>query len=510
MRKLWMTILLLSVSVIAIVAPMYAEGQISVADKKTKSETSTQTETSAPNATDDDEDDSSAGDFYLKVDPPQHKVQHLKNGKSRSATYSVKVTAVSEFRDVVKLSVTGMEKCKTCETWFNPEEGKPKPAFVSVLKVIVPPSAPPGTYTLKISGTSRSGETINYATTTLIVEGEAAAVTTTTSQTTSVTTTGKLKVSVTTDQESYLAGEDVAISGYVRLGSGASVAGASVSLSVLEPDGDELDGADLQTNDEGRFAENFTLPSTAANGTYTVYATASMSGYKDAFATVTFTVGLSNLPSVHIVEASITLPNGTLSSEFSPGETVLVWAVVNNTGADLVGANTWVEVLDPNNSPISLVIVVVTIHTGEQVKVGVHVILATDANIGTYTVRILVSDRPIAEGGKFLDSKETAFLVTSETGPTTTTTQVTSETTTTVSITSETTSTQSTSETSTTETTSQTSTTETTTTQSTSETSTTETTSQTSTTETTTETSTTETTSQTSTTETTATSTTTS
>lgn len=478
-----MTILLLSISLIAIVAPMYAEGQISVADKKTKSETSTQTETSAPNVTDhhhedDDEDDeSSAGDFYLKVDPPQHKVQILKNGKSRSATYSVKVTAVSDFRGEVELSVTGLpETCETCKAWFNPEEGKPKPVFVSVLKVIVPPSAPSGTYTLKISG--EGGGAVHYATTTLIIEG--ATVTTTTSQTTSVTTKGKLKVSVTTDQESYLAGEDVAISGYVRLGSGASVAGASVSLSVLEPDGDELDGADLQTNDEGRFAENFTLPSTAANGTYTVYATASMSGYKDAFATVTFTVGLSNLPSVHIVEASITLPNGTLSSEFSPGETVLVWAVVNNTGADLVGANTWVEVLDPNNSPISLVIVVVTIHTGEQVKVGVHVILATDANIGTYTVRILVSDRPIAEGGKFLDSKETAFLVTSETGPTTTTTQVTSETTTTVSITSETTSTQSTSETSTTETTSQTSTTETTT-----ETSTTETTSQTSTTETT-------------------------
>jgi len=460
-RKLWMTILLLSVSVIAIVAPMYAEGQIAVADKKSKSETSTLTENTAPNVTDAD-DDNAGDDFYLKVDPPQHKIQHLKNGKSRSATYSVKVTAVSDFRDEVKLLVTeGLPE--NCSVLFNPEEGKPKPAFVSVLKVIVLPSAPPGTYTLKISGAS--GETIHNATTTLIIEGEAAT-------TTPVTTTGKLKVSVTTDQESYVAGEDVEISGYVRLGSGVSAVGASVSLSVLEPDGDEVDAAVLQTNNAGRFAENFTLPSTAANGTYTVYATASMSGYKDAFATVTFTVGLSNLPSVHIVEASITMPNGTLSSEFHPGETVVVWAVVNNTGADLVDGNTWVEVLDPDNSPISLVIVVVTIHTGEQVKVGVHVILATDAKIGTYAVRILVSDRPVAAGGKFLDSKETAFLVASETGPTTTTTtQVTSETTTTGSSTSETTTTQSTSETST----SQTSTTATTT-----ETSNTETTSQTS------------------------------
>jgi hypothetical protein len=297
-----------------------------------------------------------------------------------------------------------------------------------------------------------------------------------TAQTTSVTTTGKLRVSVTTGHESYVAGEDVAISGYVRLGSGVSAAGASLSLSVLEPGGEEVHAALLQTSDNGRFVENFTLPSTAANGTYTVYATASMSGYKDAFATVTFTVGLSGVPSVHIVEASITMPNGTLSSEFSPGETVVVWAVVNNTGADLVDGNTWVEVLDPDNSPISLVVVVVTIHTGERVKVGVHVILATDAKVGTYTVRILVSDRPVVGGGKFLDSKETAFLVTSETGPTTTTTttQMTSQTTTSTS-TSETTTTQATSETTSTETTSQTSTTETT-----PETSTTETTSQTS------------------------------
>ena len=444
--------LLLSVSVIAIVTPMYVEGQANAADKKTKSETSTNTENIAPNVTD------AAGDFYLKVDPPQHKIQHLKNGKSRSATYSVKVTAVSEFRGQVGLSGTGLPE--PCSALFNPEEGKPKPDFVSVLKVIVPPSAPPGTYTLKITGAS--DKTIHYATTTLIIEGEATPLTSTTAQTTPVTTTGKLKASVTTDQESYIAGEDVAISGYVRLGSGVSAAGASLSLSVLEPDGEEVHAAVLQTNDDGRFAENFTLPSTAANGTYTVYATASMSGYKDAFATVTFAVGLSNVPSVHIVEASITMPNGTLSSEFSPGETVVVWAVVNNTGADLVDGNTWVEALDPDNSPISLVIVVVTIHTGEQVKVGVHVILATDAKIGTYSVRILVSDRPVAAGGKFLDSKETAFLVTSETGlTTTTTTQVTSETTTSIS-TSETTTTQATSETTTTETTSQTSTTETT------------------------------------------------
>ena len=380
-RKLWMTVLLLSITVIAIVAPMHAEGQTSAA----------------------------SDDFYLKASPPAHTIHHL-NGESRSATYSVNATALSEFRGEVGLSMTGLPA--TCIGFFNPEEAIPDPVFSSVLEIVVPPTTPAGTYALKISGAS--GRTTHYATITLIVEGE---------PTTSAKTTADLKISVTADRESYSLSQDVEISGYVRLSSGVSAAGASVSLSVLEPDGDEVHAAVLQTNDDGRFAEDFTLPSTAANGTYTVYATARMSGYKDALTTDTFTVGFSNLPSVHTVEATVTMPNGTLSSEFHPGETVVVWAAVRNaiTGANLVGGNTWVEVFDPDDSPIALVKVVVTIHTGEQMSVGVYVTLASGAKTGIYTVRILVSDRPIVAGGKFLSSEETAFLVTKETEATTAT-----------------------------------------------------------------------------------------
>lgn len=436
-RKLWMTVLLLSISVIGIVAPMYAEGQASVADEGT---TSTVTEMNSPDAA------GGAGDFHLRVEPQAHTIKHLKNGKNRSATYSVKVTALSEFRGEVELSVTGLPP--TCIAFFNPQKAIPKPVFSSVLKIVVPPTAPAGVYTLKIAGAS--SKTTRDATATLIVEGEPGITTTTTVQTTSVTTTPELTVTVAADQENYSPGQEVEISGHVRLDSGASAAGAAVSLEVLEPAGERIHVAVLQTDDNGHFIENFTLMSNAANGTYTIYVTASMSGYKDALATATFTVGLSGVPSVHIVEASVTLPNDTLSSEFRPGETVVVWTAVNNTGADLVGGSMWVEVLDPDNSPMTLVVVVVTIHTGEQVRVGVHVILASDAKTGIYTVRILVSDRPILAGGKFLDSEETAFLVTTETETTTTTTttQLTSQTTQTSTTASETTTSQTTSETS--------------------------------------------------------------
>ncbi len=406
-----MTMLLLSISLIAVFSPMYVEGKTGVADHTTNTETETETLTTASGSLTE-----LVSGFILKVDPSVHTIQHLKNERSSSATYSVRVMASSGFRGEVGLSVDGLPE--DADAFFNPEEGVPKPVFASILKVLVSPSTPPGIYTLNITGSS--DETSNYATTTLIVEGEA---TTRTTQ-----RQHQLRVSVSTDEEKYDPADNVTISGFVKLRSGASVVGATVSLSVLDPAGEEVHVAVTNTDQAGRYAGNFTLRSTAAEGTYTIYATASMTGYKDAYATETFTVGLSAQPSVRIVNATITMLNGTPSSEFKPGETVVVWAAANNTGADLKNGNMWVEVLDPDDAPVTVVVVVVTIHTGEQVQIGVHVILASNAKLGTYTVRILVSDAPIMSGGKFLDSKETTFIVNSDTGQTTTaTTQTTSE-----------------------------------------------------------------------------------
>lgn len=460
-----MILLLLSVSLVSIVGPMYAESSDSVAAKKTKTTTTT-LETSSTSATSAAE---ATYGFILKVDPPSHKIQHLKNGRTRTATYSVIVKALAGFRGVVELSVQGLPEEPVA--FFNPEQGVPKPVFASVLKILVPPSTPAGVYPLNVIGSS--GDTEHYATTTLIVEGEAVPPTTPPEQ-------KKLIVTMSTDQENYEKGDNVEISGYVKLNSGVSVEGATVSLNVLDQAGEAVHAAVTETDEAGRYSDKFNLPLNAADGTYTVYATANMTGYKDSYATVTFTVGVSQVPSVRIVNATITMLNGTTSSEFHPGETVVVWAAVNNTGADLVDGNIWVEALDPDTSPITLVVVVVTIHTGEQAKIGIHVILASNAELGTYTVKILVSDRPIVTGGKFLDSKDMAFAVTSETSDTTTTTTL---------VTTETTSTSQSETTTTSQTETTTVTTSTSTSESTTEstsTSTSETTS-TSTTETTTE-----------------------
>jgi len=407
-RKTWTTLLLISVvsiSLFSMVAPVYVQGSGSMpADKKTTTSNVTAADPLSADATEG---------FVLKVEPSLHTVHHLKNGKTRSAPYAVQVKALSGFRGEVGLAVQGAPPDSLA--LFNPQRGVPKPVFVSVLKIFVPSSTPAGVYDLKIIGAS--GSYVRTATTTLIVEGEPSPSTTPQKQ-------SRLQVTVSTDKESYQAGEPVMISGYVTLGASLSVGNANVSLTILDPAGETIHIASVTTDEVGSYSENFTLSSNAMEGTYTVYSAASLPGYSQTVATVTFVVGQSQIPSVRIVDVSVTLLNDTLSSEFRPGETVVIWTAVNSTGADLLNGNTWIEVLDPKYSPVTVIVVVVTISAGAQERIGIHVILASDAAIGTYTIKVLVSDGPILAGGKFLDAKETSFVVLSEEDQTTTTTQI--------------------------------------------------------------------------------------
>jgi hypothetical protein len=189
------------------------------------------------------------------------------------------------------------------------------------------------------------------------------------------------------------------------------VANATVTLPVTDPLGNETHVGLASTDPNGRYWDNFTIPSTAVVGTYTVYAVANADTYPECFSQVTFVVGVSNVPSVRIENATITMLNRTVSSEFHRGDTVAIWVAINDSGADLVDGSTWVEVLDPNNSPVSVAVLVATIHSGQQVTIGTQVILKPDAALGLYTVRIVVSNAPISSGGRFLESRETAFVV---------------------------------------------------------------------------------------------------
>jgi hypothetical protein len=401
MRKLWMTLLLLSICLITLVPPMHVRGDEN--ETTTTTETSTITTSTTASSTATSTLSGSTDSFIIKVEPQVQTVH--RNGKIRSATYSVEVRALTKLRDEVELSISGLPK--SSQAVFNPDEGVPRPVFVSILKIFISSSTPAGVYTLTIIGAREDAE--QHATTTLIVEGQTV---TTTTTTTTATHERRLRLSVSTGQENYKKGDRVDIFGYVKLRSGESVANIPLSLDVVDSTGQDVHVRSLVTDQAGRYSDSFTLPLNAVEGTYAVYVVANMATYENSFAKTTFTVGVSDMPSIRIVNATVAMVNGTISSEFHPGETVVVWVAVNNSGADLKDGRVWVEVLDPNDVPISVVVVMVTIHNGEQVKTGIQVTLRSDAATGTYTVRALVSNAPIMTGGRFLDFKETAFIVT--------------------------------------------------------------------------------------------------
>jgi uncharacterized membrane protein len=401
MRKLLMIATLISVSLFGLITQPQAYGQPVSTSSSTISTTSQAATFASTVASANSTLNESSENFTVKVDPTYQSI-NLGNSKIPTAAFSVQIGALSGFQGKVELSVEGLPE--SAEAAFNPEEGMPAPIFVSILTVFLSQSTPAGAYTLKIIGASNNVS--HDATTALVVEGSSSNSTKTVQQ-----QQRTLTVSVSTDHERYQKGDSVGISGYVKLNSAESVPNATVNLPVTDPFGNETHVGLASTDPNGRYWDNFTIPSNAVDGTYTVYAVANADTYPQCFDQVTFVVGASNVPSVRIENATITTVNRTVSSEFRPGETVAVWVAINDTGGDLVDGNTWLEVLDPNNSPISVAVIVVTIHSGEQVTIGTQVILKPDAALGLYTVRFVVSNAPISSGGKFLESRETAFVV---------------------------------------------------------------------------------------------------
>lgn len=413
MRRLLTILLLLSVCFVAFIPQIYVKGdegqitttmhdEITTASSLTTTVISPTTVTkslvrSSTNATSTLGE--APGEFIIKVDPQNHTIH--RDEKIRTATYSVLVKALSGFRGEVELSIEGLPD--SIEAIFNPEEGVPKPVFMSILKISVDPSTPSGVYPLTVI--SSSEHTVHRATATLVVKGESVTTTTTLYE-------KRMKVTVSTSAMNYKKGDEVEIFGFVKLRSGGSVAGANVSLSIVNPLGNDIHVRSMVTDKSGRYSDNFTLPLDAVEGTYAVYVSADTPTHGHGFARVAFTVGTSETPSIRIVNATVAMVNGTVSSEFHPGETFVVWVAVNNSGAVLKDGRIWVEVLDSNNVPITVTAVMVTIHTGEEVKTGIQVALKSSASTGTYTIRCLVSNAPITTGGRFLDTKETIFLVT--------------------------------------------------------------------------------------------------
>ena len=323
-----------------------------------------------------------ASPSFLTVDPGQN------------AQYAVTLTSLNDFSGNISFSLAGTPS--NSNSSFNPEEVSLDGNKVtnSTLSISTDKSTAPGTYTLTITGVAKAGGLTHKTRVSLILTG---------AKTT-------LSVTVSTDKLSYEAGSSVSLSGNVTDPSGP-VGDATVSIQVIDPQGTTIHIVYVRTRDDGYYSDSFQLRGDASPGVYAAYVTASKPRYQDAYGHCTFTVGASSTPNVVITKVYTTDMKWSAKSVFQPGETLMVWVEVVNTGADLVDGIVWVQILNPNGAPIGVYFHVGLIARGQTVKEGFGMTLPIDAARGEYKVIGFVSDRMISEGGKFLTTMQEKFNV---------------------------------------------------------------------------------------------------
>ena len=100
----------------------------------------------------------------------------------------------------------------------------------------------------------------------------------------------QLHVTVATDNQTYGPGQLVSVHGQVLDENLKGVAFAGVSIQANDPSGKPIHAALVFSSADGNYADEFTAPSSAVNGGYTIYVTASKPGYVDANGQATCTI----------------------------------------------------------------------------------------------------------------------------------------------------------------------------------------------------------------------------
>lgn len=142
-----------------------------------------------------------------------------------------------------------------------------------------------------------------------------------------------LSVTVSTNQTQYSPAQSVLISGTVRDNLNNPVLGAGVSIQVNGPSGKLVHVLLVYTNEAGSYSDSFILPADSAAGQYTVYVSASKSGYSNGQNQSQFAVqaGLTTTNSTSQTTTSSTsssqrlclIATAAYGSELSPEVTLL-------------------------------------------------------------------------------------------------------------------------------------------------------------------------------------------
>jgi hypothetical protein len=324
------------------------------------------------------------------------------------ACFSIKVESLTRPRQIVILMVK--ELPENSIGIFTPEKGRTP--FRSKLTIITTLQTPIGAYEITIIAVS--GDKEAEAKVGLIVNPPEVIITST--STTPSIKEKALLVNVQTDKEVYAQNDVVEISGSVQDQFKNPIDSAEVSIQVVNPLGNIVHSALIETNPLGIYFDNFTIGelgySIFIDGTYTVFVTASKFGYIDGYAHASFIIGESTLPSINFVSINITDSTGEeIKSEFTQGESLIIWVTIENSGETLKNAYAWLEIDDPNGTPIKVDFHIGDLEKGKTVTEGFSFTIPANAVKGVYSTKAFVSDKLISQGGKFLASTDAIFMV---------------------------------------------------------------------------------------------------
>jgi hypothetical protein len=291
---------------------------------------------------------------------------------------------------------------------FTPDVGVANPEFHSTLTIATSADTPTGTY--EISAVATIDEKEFSAQATLQISAPVS-IATSQSNTTSTSPSATLSMTVSTDQSRYNPNTNVTVQGHVRDNTGDAVADATIAIQVDSPTGaDVFFTNNVQTDAAGFFETQLTLAPNTATGTFTVFSSATKTGYSSATTRTTFVVGTSSTPSVIINTVYAGDSAGNPSATFTVGQTIWIWVVIQNIGATFQGV-VWIQVRDPTGVPVQIQIHVANLDAGETIKDGLGFTITDHAAIGVYTVNALVSDKLISQGGTFLANADTQFAL---------------------------------------------------------------------------------------------------
>jgi hypothetical protein len=289
---------------------------------------------------------------------------------------------------------------------FTPNIGVAQPEFHSTLTIATSANTPAGTYNIAAIATIGGKQFTDQVTMQI---NPPVSIVTTQTNTTNPAEIPALSMTVNTDQSQYQAGMNVTVQGHVRDNTGNAVGSATITIQVDAPNGAQVFYTNtVNTDSAGFFQNQLTLPSNAPTGTFTVFSSASKSGYVSATTRSTFVVGVSSTPSVIIKSVYAGDSSGNPSATFTSGQTIWIWVVIQNIGSTFQGV-VWIQVRDPNGVPVQIQIHIANLEAGETIKDGLGFTMASNAVAGVYTVNALVSDKLISQGGTFLANADTQF-----------------------------------------------------------------------------------------------------